>query len=116
MSQVPSILAFDLTGDEGVLAELETLTPAQLSAIEACHRMNVRRLRQRSILGWNWRSKLTALVGAIVALVSAAEYVGILKFKGIDLWSVIGGITIWGIFGRHVDVRSDINVLISCTA
>jgi hypothetical protein len=44
MGQVPNILAIDLTGAEDVLAELETLTTAQLSAIEECHRMNVRRL------------------------------------------------------------------------
>jgi hypothetical protein len=37
---------------EDVLAELDTLTTAQLSAIEECHRMNVRRLRQGSIVGW----------------------------------------------------------------
>jgi hypothetical protein len=107
MGQVPNILALDLTGAEDVLAELETLTPAQLSAIEACHHTNVRRLRQRSILGWRWQSKLAGLIGVIGSLVLAAEHVGILKFKDIDLWPLISGITVMGldmpsIIGRSV--------------
>jgi hypothetical protein len=39
-------------------------------------------------------------------LVSAAEYVGILKFQGIDLWSVIGGITMWGMDTPSIIARS----------
>jgi hypothetical protein len=105
MGQVPSILAVDLIGTEGLLAELETLTPAQFAAMEACHRINVRRLRQRSIVGWNWRSLLAGLVGAIVGLVSAAEYVGILKLKDIDLWSLTGGVTMWGMDTLSVIAR-----------
>jgi hypothetical protein len=96
MGHVPSILAFDLIGAEAVLAELEALTPAQLSAIEVCHRLNMRRLRQRSILGRNWRSLLTGLIGMIAGLVYATEYVGILKFKDIDFWSLVSGITMSG--------------------
>jgi hypothetical protein len=106
MGQVPNILALDLTGAEAVLAELETLTPAQLSAIEACHHMNVRRLRQRSILGWGWRSKLAGLIGVIGSLVLAAEHVGVLKFKDIDLWLFISGITLMGLDMSSILARS----------
>jgi hypothetical protein len=93
---VPSILGFDLVGAEAVLAEMETLTPAQLSAIEACHQLNVRRLRQRSILSWGLGGKLAGLVAGIVALVSAAEYVGVLKLKDVDLWPLISGVSMIG--------------------
>ena len=96
MGSIPNTLVLHLTGAEYVLAELEALTPAQLSAIEACHQMNVRRLRQRSILGWAWRSKLATLTAVAAGLISAAEYVGVLKLKDIDPWPVISGITLTG--------------------
>ena len=50
MGLVPNILARARIGAEVLRAELETLTIAQLSAIEECHRINVRRLRHCSIV------------------------------------------------------------------
>jgi hypothetical protein len=96
MGDVPNILPLDLTGAEDVLAEVDALTPVELAAIETCHRLNVRRLRQRSVMGWGWSSKLARLVAATAVLVSAAEYVGLLKLKNIDAWSLLSGITLWG--------------------
>jgi hypothetical protein len=101
-----NILVRDLTGAECVLAELEALTPAQLSAIEACHHVNVRRLHRRSIFGWGWRSKLAMLIAVAAGLVSAAEYVGVLKWKDIDLWSFISGITLMGTDTPSIIARS----------
>ena len=66
--RAPNALMRDLAGADVVLAELETLTAAQLSAIEECHRVNVKRLRQRSLLRWNWRSGVAVLVAAIGSL------------------------------------------------
>jgi hypothetical protein len=60
--RIPNALARDLAGAEAVLAELETLTPAQLSAIEECHRVNMKRLRERSIFRWSWQGKIAALI------------------------------------------------------
>jgi hypothetical protein len=71
MGQVPNILAVDLIGAEAVLEELETLTTAQLSAIEECHRINVRRLRQRSIFGWGGQ-QASFVIGGLSGLVLTA--------------------------------------------
>ncbi len=108
MGQVPNILALDLTGAKDVLAELETLTIAQLSAIEECHRTNVRRLRQRLIferIRGNW----VTLIGVISSLVLAAEHVGVLKLKDIDLWHLMSGIIVMG-----ADIRAAIFQGIIC--
>jgi hypothetical protein len=94
ISQVPNVLGMDFIGAENILVELETLTIAQLSAIEECHRINVRRLRQRSIFGW--KSQLAVLITAVTGVVLAAERVGILKLKDIDLWPLMSGITMMG--------------------
>jgi hypothetical protein len=93
--RAPNALMRDLAGADGVLAELETLTPAQLSAIEECHRVNTRRLRQRSILRRDWWGKIavvcTAAVPAISYLAIVVEKVA--GKKPDDLWPVISGIT-----------------------
>jgi hypothetical protein len=94
MSQVPNILGMDFIGAENILLELETLTIAQLSAIEECHCINVRRLRQRSIFGW--KNQLAVLITAVTGVVLAAEKVGVLKLKDIDLWPLMSGITMMG--------------------
>jgi hypothetical protein len=87
--QVPNALMKELAGADAVLAELETLTAAQLSAIEECHRVNVRRLRQRSIFRWTWQGVI-ALGGALVGLEAAAEKVG--GVKPSDFWPLIRAI------------------------
>jgi hypothetical protein len=93
--QAPNALMRDLAGADVVLAELETLTPAQLSAIEECHRVNVKRLGQRSFLSWNWRSGVAVSVAAIGSLAIAAEKVA--GVKPSDLWALMSGITLTGI-------------------
>jgi hypothetical protein len=69
--QVPNALASDLAGAATVLAELEMLTTAQLSAVEECHRVNARRVRERTILGWSWKK-----VAAALTLCSSAVALG----------------------------------------
>jgi hypothetical protein len=90
--QVPNALTRDLAGASTVLAELETLTAAQRSAIEECHRVNVRRLRQRTILGWPW-GKIAIICAAggtvITSAVAVAEKV--VGAKPSDLWPFIEG-------------------------
>jgi hypothetical protein len=93
--RAPNALMRDLAGADVVLAELETLTAAQLSAIEECHRVNVKRLRQRSLLRWNWRSGVAVLVAAIGSLAVAAEKVA--GVKPSDLWPLMSGMTLTGI-------------------
>jgi hypothetical protein len=96
--RVPSALARDLAGASTVLAELETLTTAQLSAIEECHRVNVRRLRRRTILGWPWGTiavVCAACAAAITSVVSAAEKVA--GVKPSDLWPLIRDATLTGV-------------------
>jgi hypothetical protein len=74
----------DLIGTEPVLAELEMLTPAQFLAIEECHRVNVRRLRQR-VIDRSWPVPLftviTGIAGVLAYLIQNAgrvrEVVGI---------------------------------------
>jgi hypothetical protein len=92
--QVPNALMKDLAGADVVLAELETLTAAQLSAIEECHRVNVRRLRQRSIFRWSWPGGIAILGSALVSLGAAAEKVG--GVKPSDFWPLIKGINLMG--------------------
>jgi hypothetical protein len=94
MSQVPNVLGMDFISAENILVELETLTIAELSAIEECHRINVRHLRQRSIFGW--KSQLAVLITAVTGVVLAAERVGVLKLKDIDVWHLMSGITMMG--------------------
>jgi hypothetical protein len=95
--RVPDALMMDLAGAHVVLAELETLTAAHLSAIEECHRVNVRRLRQRTILGWPW-GKITAVcavcAAVITSVVAAAEKVA--GVKPSDLWPHIRDIPLTG--------------------
>jgi len=91
----------DLIGAKAVLAELKTLTIAQLSAIDECHRINMRRQRQRSIFGWKWQSGVAVLVSALVSLVGAAEKVG--GVKSSDLLPLIKGVNLTG-----VDLQSSI--------
>lgn len=94
MGQLPNALARQLTGAEDVLAELETLTTAQFSAIEECHRINVRRLRLGLIYELLRQSRLPLFVSGLITLVLAAEKAGVLKLS--DLWPLIGGITMMG--------------------
>jgi hypothetical protein len=88
--RVPNALARDLAGASTVLAKLERLTAAQYSAIEECHRANVRRLRRRTILGWPW-GKIAVVCAAcgtlITSAVAAAEKVA--GVKPSDLWPFI---------------------------
>jgi len=93
--RVPNALARDLAGAATVLAELETLTAAQLSAIEECHRVNVRRLRQRTILTWGKITVVCAASGtAIGYIVGAVEKVA--GVKPDDLWPLISDINLTG--------------------
>jgi hypothetical protein len=96
--RVPNALARDLAGAQDVLAELETLTPAQLSAIEECHRVNVRRLWQRSVLRWSLPGKIIVLVTAIGAVAekigAVAEKIG--GVKPSDLLPLIRGVNLTG--------------------
>ena len=92
--RVPNALTMDLAGAHVVLAELETLTAAQLSAIEECHRVNVRRLRQRTIIGWPWGkiAVVCATCGAMISFgVNAVEQVT--GVKPSDLWPLVSGLT-----------------------
>jgi hypothetical protein len=67
----------DLIGAEAVLAELEMLTPAQFSAVQECHRVNVRRLRQRFIIDLSrWVTLFTVIAGVSAALVEGAKKSG----------------------------------------
>jgi hypothetical protein len=95
--QVPNALMRDLAGADVVLGELEMLTAAQLSAIEECHRANVRRLRQRSIFRWSWQGVipiLGLLGGALVSLGHIAEKIG--GVQPSDFWPLIRGINLTG--------------------
>ena len=88
--RVPNALARDLAGASTVLAELETLTAAQRSAIEECHRANVRCVRRRTILGWPWGKIAVACAACgtvITSAVAAAEKVA--GVKPSDLWPFI---------------------------
>jgi hypothetical protein len=93
---VPNALMRDLASADAVLVELEALTPAQLSAIEECHRVNTRRVRRRSltigpIIEWSEKSKLLAVV--VVAVLGS---LGVGKVD--DLWPLMRGITFtWAI-------------------
>jgi hypothetical protein len=107
--QVPNALTRDLAGASTVLAELDKLTAAQLTAIEECHRVNIRRLRQRSFLRWELWSKIIAVGATLVAAVGYGV-TALDKVAGIkpgDLWAYIGTIdltgvasslTLWGVF------------------
>lgn len=95
--RVPNALARDLAGAATVLAELETLTAAQLSAIEECHQVNVRRLGRRTILGWPWGKIAVgcAACGTVITSgVAAAEQVA--GVKPSDLWPLIKGAILTG--------------------
>jgi hypothetical protein len=68
-----------------VLAELEMLTPGQLAAIEECHRVNIRRLKKRSVL--SWKGGLVVVFPVIGYLAAAVEK--IVGVKPDDLWPLI---------------------------
>jgi hypothetical protein len=91
---VPNVLTVDLAGAEAVLAALEMLTVAQLAAIEECHRMNVRRLRQRLVSDWRWRSLITTIIGGFSLLLAAVKEVAGAKYS--DLLPLFYGITLTG--------------------
>jgi hypothetical protein len=89
--QVPNILRRDLIGAEVVLAKLGELTTGQLAAIEACHRINQRRVHQRFILPVFAKKAIPAVVissigGLIPVVEKAGQVVGI---KWPEVWSSI---------------------------
>jgi hypothetical protein len=89
--RAPNALMRDLAGADVVLAELEKLTTAQLSAIEQCHLVNTRRVsRRRFTIGpiseWSEKGKLLA-----TAATAVLGSLGVGKVS--DLWPLIRGIT-----------------------
>lgn len=92
--RIPNVLMMDLAGADVVLAEFETLSAAQLSAIEECHRVNVRRLRKRTIMEWPW-GKIAIVAAACGTMISygvnAVEKVA--GVKPSDLWAFISRVT-----------------------
>jgi 4-amino-4-deoxy-L-arabinose transferase-like glycosyltransferase len=67
--QVPNALMRDLAGADAVLTELEKLTPAQLSASEECHRVNMKRLRQRSVLRWDGWGSIATISAIFITMI-----------------------------------------------
>jgi hypothetical protein len=94
-NRASNALMRDLAIADVVLAELDALAAAQLSAIEECHRVNVRRLRQRSIFRWSWPTGMAVLVSALASLEAAAEEMG--GVKPSDLWPLLKGINLTGV-------------------
>jgi hypothetical protein len=104
MNRTPNVLATDLIGAEAVLVELGMLTAAQLSAIEECHRVNVRRLRQGSMV-----RLVPGLIGVLSGLVVIVKGVSGVKFS--NLLPLIGGITLTGYDIQSILTRAVIGVL-----
>jgi hypothetical protein len=96
IDRAPNALMRDLAGAESLLAELEKLTLAQLSAIEECHRVNVRRVRQRSVLRWDGWGRIAVLGAGLIATIKygvvAVEQV--VEKKPSDLWPFIRDINL----------------------
>jgi hypothetical protein len=110
--RVPNALRRGLAGAAAVLAELETLTPAELSAIEECHRVNVRRLRRRSVFSWSWKT-----IGVVFTTLSgiAVTAMNVWGVKTDDLWPLIKGVNLTGADLQSAIIKTAILFLVGAT-
>jgi hypothetical protein len=111
LAQAPNALARDLAGAAAVLAELDTLTPAQFAAIEECHRVNMKRLRERSIFRWSLQGKIAALIATLVSLAGVVEQVG--GVKASHVLPLLKGVSLMGTDLQSSIIRTALGLLVA---